>query len=220
MSVDRIRHAQPGSREEPLLGWRLWRVRGERLESWAANHAWEPGSNEAQCFAPVRRCRHSPGRGCLCGFWGLFDPLAALARGRAERAERSSVLGLIQGWGEVAVHGGEGFRSSHASVVCLFTDWLWDAATMPCPERGLSRRWWRLQRRLGYVPRPVPADAWRVGAVRAAAGAYGVPILSLRKALDAGLLRELGADERMLRRVRSWLDAVAAGRLHSRGRWR
>src|SRR5919198_1555586 len=159
-------------RQEPLLGWRLWRVRGPRLESWAASCAWDTTDNAARCLAPVRRCSRSPGRGCRCGFWGLFSPLRCLDRARAERTERSSVLGLIRAWGEVAVHGQEGFRAEHASVVCLFTDWVWEAAT-----------------------------------------AYGVPLLSLKDALQVGMLEELGADEMMRREVQSWVDLVGPGRM-------
>jgi hypothetical protein len=183
------------------------------LESWAASCAWDTTDNAARCLAPVRRCSRSPGRGCRCGFWGLFSPLRCLDRARAERTERSSVLGLIRAWGEVAVHGQEGFRAEHASVVCLFTDWVWESPTLPCPEGGFSRLWWRAMEALHYVPRPVPPDPWRRKALEEAATAYGVPLLSLKDALQVGMLEELGADEMMRREVQSWVDLVGPGRM-------
>jgi hypothetical protein len=201
------------SKREPIVGWRLWRVRGSRLESWAASFTWEPDDNVARCLAPVRRCPTSPGRGCRCGFWGLFSPLRCIDRARAERTERSSVLGLIRAWGEVAVHGSEGFRAEHARVVCLFTDWVWESPTLPCPEKGVARWWWRAMEALHYVPRPVPPDPWRRQALQEAAPAYGVPLLSLKDAVRYGVLDEMGADEEMRREAQSWVDLVGPGRM-------
>jgi hypothetical protein len=31
----------------------------------------------------------------------------------------------MRGWGEVAIHGSEGFRAERAVVACLFVDWPW-----------------------------------------------------------------------------------------------
>lgn len=202
---------------EPLVAWRLWRVRGSRLESWAASYTWDVDDNLARCLAPVRRCPTSPGRGCRCGFWGLFSPLKALDRARAERTERSSVLGLIRAWGEIAVHGREGFRAEHAKIACLFTDWVWESPTLPCPESGPARWWWRALEALHYVPRPVPADTWRHSALEEAASAYGVPLLSLKDALRLGVLEEMGCDEQMRREVESWVDLVGPGRMWREG---
>lgn len=198
---------------DPVVGWRLWRVRGAQLESWAASCGWEPGTNDARCLAPIRRCQHPPGRGCRCGFWALFSPLRCFERARAERAERSSVLGLVRGWGEVALHGEEGFRAERAAVICLFTDWAWDAPVMPQPDGGPARLWWGLMAALRYVPRPVAADPWRKHALEDAAAHYGVPLVSLKDALQIGLLDELGVDAAMRREVEAWVDQVGHGRM-------
>jgi hypothetical protein len=213
MSVASMRRARVTSRPEPILGWRLWRVREQALESWAASWTWEPGPNEAHCLAPVRRCDRPPGRGCLCGYWGLFSPLRALERARAERTERASVLGLVRGWGDTAVHGVEGFRAERASVACLFSDWVWDAAEMPCPDQGLERAVWLLKRRLGYLPRPAPPHPSRLRDLEAAASHYEVPLLRLEDALHMHLLEELGAGQAMVEEVRSWLELSERGRL-------
>jgi hypothetical protein len=194
-------------RREPLLGWRLWRLRGGRLESWAATYVWEPGDNRAYCLTPLFRCQRSPGPGCRCGFWALFSLLDTLEHARRKRSERSAAVGLVRAWGEVAVHGREGFRAEHAAVVCLFTDWIWDVPILPCPNRGWTARWrWRLQRAVRYPGRPVPQDPRRPTALQEAAAAYGVPLLSLHDALRFGLLAELGMDERRRREVEAWVD--------------
>jgi hypothetical protein len=212
-----MQHARVSSHTDPLLGWRLWRVRGESLESWAASYVWETGDNVSHCLAPVRRCSHSPGRGCMCGFWGLFSPLRALERGRAERTERSSVLGLIQGWGEVAVHGTEGFRAEHATVACLFTDWIWDAARLPCPKGRLEGLVWRLQQAVGYVPRPTPPDPWRRASIEQAAAHYGIPLLSLSDALEHNVLQEFGVLPSALEEIDTWLELTEEERLRRLG---
>ncbi|MDR0359628.1 MAG: hypothetical protein LBJ87_09240 [bacterium] len=213
MSVGAMRRAQPSRRPEPLLGWRLWRARDGALESWAASWTWGPGHNHARCLAPGRRCLRPPGRGCLCGYWGLFSPLGTLERARAERTEQASVLGLIRGWGEAAVHGNEGFRAEYAGVACLFSDWVWDAPEMPCPEQGLGRAWWLAKRRFGYLPRPVPPDPARQRQLEATASLYEVPLLRLEDAVELHVLEEMGATQAMVDEVRAWLDMAGPGRL-------
>jgi hypothetical protein len=153
----------------------------------------------------------------MCGFWGLFSPLRALERGRAERTERSSVLGLIQGWGEVAVHGSEGFRAEHSTVACLFTDWIWDAARLPRPRGNLEGLVWRLQQAVGYVPRPTPPDPWRRASIEQAAAHSGVPLLGLSDALQHNVLREFGVLSEAIDEVSTWLELTEEERLRRLG---
>src|SRR5262245_40650270 len=110
---------------EPVLGWRIWKVRGERLASWAVDYCWEPGENRAVCLAPGRpACAAPPGRRCQCGFWALWSPQQSLARAAGAFEPPWQVMGLIAGWGTVALHDREGFRAECATVRCLFTDGL------------------------------------------------------------------------------------------------
>ena len=148
----------------------------------------------------------------MCGYWALFSPLRALDRARAERTEDTSVLGLIRGWGEVAVHGREGFRGQHAQVACLFSDWVWDAPEMPCPAEGLGRAFWLVKRRLGYLPRPVPPHPARTRTLEAIASRYEVPLLTLEGALRFNVLAELGASSAMISEVRGWVEMAASDR--------
>jgi hypothetical protein len=94
----------------------------------------------------------------------------------------------VYGWGEVAVHGGEGFRSEKASIACLFTDWPWGQT-----QSSRVPLWvWRFREcvNLPWVPiRPHPE---RLQALEMAASRYSVPLLSLAQALRSGLLEEFG----------------------------
>src|SRR5215472_1491081 len=126
----------------PLVGWRLWRLRKGRLHSWTLDHVWDPGPNHASCIAfstpaisqisPRDRCPQSPGNDCACGLWALWDLGRCLTKGRSERWRGgSAVVGLISGWGTVAVHGDEGFRCQHARIILLFGDSVWNPAVDP-----------------------------------------------------------------------------------------
>lgn len=212
MTVARTRDAVPTPRGEPLLGWRLWRAREQTLESWAVASTWDPGPNEARCLSPIWPCGSSPGPRCKCGFWGLFSPLRALERGRADRPEDASVLGLMRGWGEVAVHGPEGFRAQRAQLVCLFRDWVWDAPQMPCPAAGWGRAFWILERRLDLLPAPVAPHPARVRMLEEIASRYQVPLVSLEDAVHVNALTELGAGRAVVGEVRAWLEMVASDR--------
>jgi hypothetical protein len=216
-TVTQIQDAPISVRRDPLIGWRLWRVRGTSLRSWGIDSRWSSGDNTARCLAAHRDCSRSPGRACMCGFWGLFDPLTALRMARDERQETVSVLGLVRGWGECAIHAGEGFRSQHARVVCLFSDWPWDAAVMPPPRSWSRALWWRLQRSVGYVPPRPRRDPGRERSIRGAAVAYGVPLVRLADAARHGVLEEYGADGGMVRAVERWLQFSDGARSAGRG---
>ena len=120
------------------------------------------------------------------------------------------MLGLITGWGTVAVHGREGFRAQNASAVCLFTDW---AGSAPVPN--LADRW--LERLLRRVLAPPLSrrrsgraeDPGRLTVLRAAATRYGVPLVSLRGALGLRALGEWGIPQRGILEVEAWVAAAA-----------
>jgi hypothetical protein len=104
------------------------------------------------------------------------------------------VLGLIRAWGELAVHETEGFRAQYAAPVCLFTDWIWDAAPSIRPETSPGR-WWSALRRLLAGDFLVGEPASDLEAkIREAADEYGIPALSLPDAVRLGALQELGVD--------------------------
>jgi hypothetical protein len=188
-----------------MLGWRLWRLHGGVLRSWALTHDWTPGPNHSLCrSAKGPRCVTSPGPDCHCGFWGLYSPLDCLTRGRHEGAGWWPVMGLMRGWGSVAVHGQEGFRAEHAAVVCLFSDWPLVPGQVR-PGDSQSSLWRRALGLFGGDDGPSPFQrAEREDAVKAAAGAYGVPLLSIAGSLRLGVLEELGVDRRGLSELEPW----------------
>ena len=204
---DLARRQQPG---EPVLGWRLWRLRDGALQSCAVGYIWRPGDNQATCLAP-RACSHPPGRGCACGLWALFSLLGCLDRARADRRERAWVPGLIRAWGDVALHGREGFRAEHASVACLFTDWPWESSLRQRAGK-ISAYWRRMLERVGCTFEPVSPEPGREESLVRAADEYGVPLLSLRDALSCGLLQELGLGEAERREAALWVS-------HTRPPW-
>lgn len=200
------------SRREPALGWRLWRLRRGRLWSWVLDYAWERGPIEARCmvdqassratlFVQRQPCMRSPGRHCQCGIWALWDLGRCVARGRDHISSLRSelVVGLIAGWGTIAVHGDEGFRAQRAEILCLLTDSIWnDSMDSLCGQQS----WWLASGRwLGLVAgrRSTPSS------LRRAASAYAVPVLALADAVRSGLLAEFGLSDQQLERARSVL---------------
>lgn len=219
------RSDEPPSRTDPLLGWRLWRVRDDgSLLSWGVRHAWQPGVNQASCLAE-KHCDPAPGRACSCGFWAVFGADRCLRYGRDTLSDPSAAFGLVRAWGEIALHGREGFRAQHGAIVCLFSDWLWplDEACDTAPRPP----WWRRAQEALLMAgeaavRPAPG---RETALQHAADRYAVPLLSVDAALRSGFLAEQGIPERAiddLRRQRrhrpskdgGWADRPGRSRPH------
>ncbi len=190
---------------EPVVGWRIWKLRGGRLESWAVDYCWEPGENHATCLAPNRHaCASSPGRHCQCGFWAVWSPQRCLTRAFSAAEPPWHVMGLIAGWGTVALHDREGFRCEYAALRCLFTDRPW-SARVPGAAVGWLFGWWR-RRRVGVERAEpddgAPVDPRRWDAMQAVAARYGVPLVSLESAVNLGLLSELGVPRAQIEEAR------------------
>lgn len=192
-------------RQDPFLGWRVWRLRPEGLRSWAARCCWEPGINTAVCLS-TNPCPRCPGSACRCGFWALFSLTHCLQHARVDLREQLTVVGLAQGWGEVSLHGEEGFRAAHAAVVALFTDWVWETGLEPASE---AEPWWRRLLRAGEGPsrrRRTPPDSDRDRLLTTLARVHAVPLLSLADALESGFLGEVGVDAGRREEVRHLLQ--------------
>lgn len=195
-------------RQATTIGWRLWRLRDDQLWSWAVDYVWRPGAAEAVCLldAPLsgrQRCGSAPGPNCQCGFWGLWEPAACVTKARRDMSTGAlaphrflPVLGLMSGWGTVAVHGTEGFRAQRGSVVCLFSEPIWD----PELDRMLFGRA-GLRARLAGLLRSEARRRSRWSRLRSAASRYGVPLVSLGDAVRFGVLRELGVPAHMVERL-------------------
>ena len=198
--------------QDPVVGWRVWRLRDGALHSWKLDYIWEPGSHHASCLvatlSPLRpTCAVAPGRGCTCGFWALWDPVRALRKARREQVMLpsgfGSVVGVVLGWGMVAIHGDEGFRCEHASIACLISNSVWDEDA----DRVVDGRvhWWRRMAHRFDVP-----DRQRPDSLRLAAERHGVPLVSLADAVRLGVLQELGVKSDLVDGLRRRLFADAA----------
>ena len=124
--MDRLTHFPRAEHEqEPILGWRLWRLRrndaGElRLGPTTPRPDWEPGvALRARCsgahtrlymvFNPELEATHrSPEPGCTCGIHAMRD-VARLTRSMT----RASVVGRVAMWGRVIEHS-KGWRAELA----------------------------------------------------------------------------------------------------------
>jgi len=107
-------------------------------------------------------------------------------------------MGLVVGWGTVALHGREGFRAERAALRCLFTDRPWSAAALPGTPSRLAGWWRRAIGRTAPAEAPekaAPREIGHLDELEAVAAHYAVPLVSLRAAADLGLLSELGVPE-------------------------
>ena len=178
------------------------------------DYIWQPGENRAKCLALNHPpCPAAPGALCQCGFWALWSPLRCLIKAQKTCLEPQwHVLGLIAGYGTVALHGREGFRAEHASVLCLFTDWAGSAPVLRLTESRLMK-WWRSAWHGIYEP---DSQAWpepdpeRASVLGRAATYYGVPLVSLKGALDLGVLGEWGVARDQIQEVEAWVAATSA----------
>jgi DNA-binding CsgD family transcriptional regulator len=161
---------------EPVIGWRVWGLTNNRLISIAKGAFWEPGENQAQCLAGYKH--DVPAPSCHCGFWALNNPVPTMHLAVSHHyPPRPAAVGLIRGYGAIAVHGREGFRAGLASVVCIFSD---------APEPLVME----------------PGDARR-----RVAEEYGVPCITLERAISIGFLREMGVGSDAIDRLEGWILA-------------
>lgn len=110
---------------ELALGYRAFRVMGDRLGSTAMFATWDPGANRAHCFAH----RHpAPAPNCQCGFHALYGT-------HSIEAYEGYVIGAVVGWGNAELHR-DGWRCEWAQPIALY-----------CP------RWRRGRRRIKALAR-------------------------------------------------------------------
>ncbi len=171
---------------EPVVGWRVWRLEHDRLHSLAVNYIWQAEENEAVCLKVCQACEASPGVGCKCGFWAMRDPAGCVP---TARSQQNSVIGIVAGWGTVALHGTEGFRAQFAMVRCLIRDWPWDETLTAIAQAGKPARW-----RTTLLPWRRNASQGWISEIRRTASRYRVPLISLAQAVPLGVLAELGVD--------------------------
>lgn len=109
--------------DEPVVGWRIWRVVDERLRAVVWGTPWEPRVRfEAVCraepsiFWPDERfppAHESPGLACECGVYALADREDAELLAREKVDGDVIALGRVSLWGSV-LEGERGWRGRYA----------------------------------------------------------------------------------------------------------
>lgn len=107
---------------QPIIGWRVWKVRADNL--WALNipHHWWPGVNRAWCH--IRSYFHHPAvlpdSRCSCGWYGMPYEYAADAwrQMEAHTWRYRRVVGAAFYWGRTVRHR-LGVRAEFAAVGCI-----------------------------------------------------------------------------------------------------
>ncbi|MBM3676824.1 MAG: hypothetical protein FJW96_02930 [Actinobacteria bacterium] len=109
--------------DEPILGWRIWRIAGSHLQAVVWGVIWEPQARfEARCeerpssFWPslgAPEPHQAPGRSCDCGVYAFTcrEDAELLAR---EKVDGDVIaLGRVSLWGRV-IEAERGFRGQYA----------------------------------------------------------------------------------------------------------
>jgi hypothetical protein len=135
---------------EPVIGFRQWRLRDDRLCSPFRDEPWDDVELHAGCDHG-HAAAEIPAAGCGCGVYAFYDQPP-----RSASPAPDLVAGAVVLWGALQLHGG-GMRASHARIVGL---------ALP-PTHGRKRR--RLLAAAAYLE--VPAVPFRQ--LRALAARHG-----------------------------------------------
>lgn len=109
---------------EPVLGFRIWALRDDKLHGAAYDQLWTRGENVAVCRRDSAPHETAPATGCRCGFNALHELPAP-----AWSSVGIYVMGAIAAWGEIEWHR-TGFRAERACPIALCFD----------PANGAGRR--------------------------------------------------------------------------------
>jgi hypothetical protein len=97
---------------EPVIGYRQWRLREDRLCSPFRDETWEDVELHAGCDHG-HSADEIPVAGCGCGVYAFYDQPP-----RSASPAPDLVAGAVVLWGALQLHGG-GMRASHARIVGL-----------------------------------------------------------------------------------------------------
>ena len=109
-----------------LLGWRGWCVEAQRqgdgstqgrLRAPVTWRWWPRGVTSAQCLR--HRDHVAPAPGCGCGIYAFNEPSPLVEEIDEGRLSRPAAIGLVRGWGRVALHD-LGWRAQYVQVLSLF----------------------------------------------------------------------------------------------------
>ena len=98
---------------EPVVGYRLWSVQGDRLYSPYRGDVWEDVELRARCPLGTHDPGDVPATDCMCGVYAYY-----VRPPRSSAVSRDLVIGAVAAWGQVELHGA-GMRVSHARILAL-----------------------------------------------------------------------------------------------------
>lgn len=99
---------------QPLLGFRLWRLRDDSLQSPYSNQRWTSADLRATCPVDDHEPTDIPSQRCSCGIYAYYDPCPRMSSG----GTRDLVGGVVILWGRIEVHA-TGMRAACARIVAL-----------------------------------------------------------------------------------------------------
>lgn len=112
-----LREAEPAHAPdliEPVVGFRQWRLRDDRLLSLAVDELWGESTLVARCRAGGHRRESPPVTGCSCGVYAWYEPCPRMA----SAATSDYVAGAVVLWGAIELHV-TGMRAQYCRIVAL-----------------------------------------------------------------------------------------------------
>lgn len=164
---------------EKVIGYRAWRIDGDRLRPMNIGGPWVPGVNTAQCAVSDRARPDGdhvpPVSDCGCGLYLRHDLGQVVSRSGPMIV--GAIVGAVAAWGALEVHAG-GVRAQYAEVIALAMP-AQSPARPPSAARSeaLARAGWRI---VGGAGQPTFQNGWAEGSTQhlgCVADAYGVPLV-------------------------------------------
>lgn len=126
---------------DPVIGFRQWRLEGDRLRSPYCNVSWKQPELAAWCPLETHDQSTTPNPACTCGIYAYYEPCPRTA----SAGTRDLVSGAVVLWGGIELHG-NGMRAAHCRIVAL---------TLPLTSGAASAHW------LSRPPRPLTSPLCR-----------------------------------------------------------
>lgn len=99
---------------DPVIGFRQWRIEGNRLRSPYCAVTWEQPELAASCPLDTHEPGATPDASCTCGIYAYYEPCPRTA----SAGMRDLVSGAVVLWGGIELHG-NGMRAAHCRIVAL-----------------------------------------------------------------------------------------------------
>ncbi|HTU97096.1 MAG TPA: hypothetical protein VMF14_14715 [Solirubrobacteraceae bacterium] len=105
---------------DAVVGFRQWRLHGDRLHSPYRRVVWRHPDLAAHCALEGHGLNAIPDPQCTCGIYAYYDPCPRTA----SAGTRDLVAGAVVLWGAMELYGG-GMRAAHCRIVALALPLSW-----------------------------------------------------------------------------------------------